>query len=145
MAGGACGSRNGLETTPYLIVVFRVDYGLSLSAEGQEVKTKHYYVAESVGIACGMLMAALHISGLATLTLTPSPMGFLAKILQRPNERPFLLIPVGHPAEAVTVPCIRVGSGMLCGFCSTRSRRALNGTRSRPPNGVWAFTVAPGF
>jgi iodotyrosine deiodinase len=96
-----------LETAPFLIVVLRVDYGLSQSAEGQEVKTKHYYVAESVGIACGMLLAALHMSGLATLTHTPSPMGFLAKILQRPkNERPFLLIPVGYPAEAATVPRI---------------------------------------
>ena len=96
-----------LETAPYLIIVFREDYGLSLSADGQEVKTKHYYVAESVGIACGMLLAALHMSGLATLTHTPSPMGFLAKILQRPkNERPFLLIPVGYPAEAATVPRI---------------------------------------
>lgn len=96
-----------LEAAPYLIVVFRVDYGLSLNADGQEVKTKHYYVAESVGIACGMLLAALHMSGLATLTHTPSPMGFLAKILQRPkNERPFLLIPLGYPAEAVTVPRI---------------------------------------
>ncbi|HET6176660.1 MAG TPA: nitroreductase family protein [Candidatus Sulfotelmatobacter sp.] len=96
-----------LETAPYLIVVFRVDYGLSLSADGQQIKTKHYYIAESVGIACGMLLAALHMSGLATLTHTPSPMGFLAKILRRPkNERPFLLIPVGYPAEAVTVPRI---------------------------------------
>jgi nitroreductase len=96
-----------LETAPYLIVVFRVDYGLSPSADGQEVKTKHYYVAESVGIACGMLLAALHISGLATLTHTPSPMGFLAKILGCPkNERPFLLIPVGYPSEPATVPRI---------------------------------------
>lgn len=96
-----------LETAPHLIVVFRVDYALDLNSEGQEVKTKHYYVAESVGIACGMLLAALHISGLVTLTHTPSPMGFLAKILERPrNERPFLLIPVGYPAEAVTVPRI---------------------------------------
>jgi nitroreductase len=99
-----------LETAPYfpyLIVVFRVDYGLSLNSEGQEVKTKHCYVAESVGIACGMLLAALHLSGLANLTHTPSPMGFLAKILDRPrNEKPFLLIPVGYPAEGVTVPRI---------------------------------------
>lgn len=96
-----------LETAPYLIVVFREDYGLSPEGDGQEVKTKHYYVAESVGIACGMLLAALHMSGLATLTHTPSPMGFLTKILQRPkNERPFLLIPVGYPAEAAAVPRI---------------------------------------
>ncbi len=96
-----------LETAPYLIVVFRVDYGLSVDAEGREVKTKHYYVMESVGIACGMLLAALHTSGLVTLTHTPSPMGFLAKILNRPrNEKPFLLIPVGYAAEGVTVPRI---------------------------------------
>jgi hypothetical protein len=78
-----------------------------MSEDGQQVRTKHYYVSESVGIACGTLLAALHISGLATLTHAPSPMGFLADILQRPkNERPFLLIPVGYPAEAVTVPRI---------------------------------------
>jgi nitroreductase len=96
-----------LETAPYLIVVFRIDYGLSTDSEGEEVKTKHYYVTESVGIATGMLLTALHMSGLATLTHTPSPMGFLAKILDRPrNEKPFLLIPVGYPAEGVTVPRI---------------------------------------
>ena len=96
-----------LEVAPYLIVVFRVDYGLRAEADGSEAKTKHYYVAESVGIACGMLLAALHLSGLATLTHTPSPMGFLARILERPkNERPFLLIPVGYPAEGATVPRI---------------------------------------
>lgn len=101
-----------LETAPYLIVVFRVDYGLSVDSEGQEVKTKHYYVVESVGIACGMLLAALHMSGLATLTHTPSPMGFLARILERPrNEKPFLLIPVGYPAEGATVP--RIGKKPL--------------------------------
>src|ERR1019366_4066741 len=83
-----------LETAPYLIVVFRVDYGIS-----GETKIKHYYVQESVGIATGFLLAALHLSGLATLTHTPSPMGFLASILDRPkNERPFVLIPVGMPA-----------------------------------------------
>ena len=96
-----------LETAPFLIVVFRVDYGLSQNTDGHEVKTKHYYVAESVGIASGMLLAALHMSGLATLTHTPSPMGFLAKILGCPkNERPFLLIPVGYPSESATVPRI---------------------------------------
>ncbi len=89
-----------LETAPYLIVVFRIDYGLN-SGE----KQKHYYVQESVGIAAGFLLAALHFSGLATLTHTPSPMGFLNRILARPkNERPFLLIPVGYPAEKATVP-----------------------------------------
>jgi len=95
-----------LETAPYLIVVFRIDFGLTQTAEG-EMKTKHYYVQESVGIATGFLLAALHMSGLATLTHTPSPMGFLSSILNRPkNERPFVLIPVGLPAPDATVPAI---------------------------------------
>jgi iodotyrosine deiodinase len=96
-----------LEIAPHLIVVFRVDYGLSADDNGQPVKNKHYYVTESVGIACGMLLSALHLSGLATLTHTPSPMGFLCKILNRPpNEKPFLLVPVGFPADGATVPRI---------------------------------------
>jgi len=91
-----------LETAPCLIVVFRIDYGLD---HGQ--KRKHYYVQESVGLACGFLLAALHAAGLAALTHTPSPMGFLARLLERPeNERPFLLIPVGFPAEGAQVPAI---------------------------------------
>ncbi len=95
-----------LETAPYLIVVFRIDFGLTQTAEG-EMKTKHYYVQESVGIATGFLLAALHMSGLATLTHTPSPMVFLSSILNRPkNERPFVLIPVGLPAPDATVPAI---------------------------------------
>ena len=68
---------------------------------------KHYYVNESVGIACGFLLAALHWAGLATLTHTPSPMGFLAEVLQRPkNEKPYLLVPVGYPASDAVVPAI---------------------------------------
>jgi nitroreductase len=95
-----------LETAPYLIIVFRVDFGLIQAPEGEQ-KTKHYYVQESVGIATGFLLAALHLSGLATLTHTPSPMGFLSEILQRPkNERPFVLIPVGLPSPEATVPAI---------------------------------------
>jgi nitroreductase len=95
-----------LETAPYLIVVFRIDFGLTQTPEG-EMKTKHYYVQESVGIATGFLLAALHMSGLATLTHTPSPMGFLSTILNRPkNERPFVLIPVGLPSPDATVPAI---------------------------------------
>ena len=95
-----------LETAPYLIVVFRIDFGLTQTPEG-ETKTKHYYVQESVGIATGFLLAALHMSGLATLTHTPSPMGFLSTILNRPkNERPFVLIPVGLPSPDATVPTI---------------------------------------
>lgn len=81
---------------PYLIAVFEQPH-----AEGK----KHYYVRESVGIAVGFLLAALHRSGLATLTHAPSPMGFLKEILGRPeNERPFLLIPVGYPTEDAEVP-----------------------------------------
>ncbi|MCX6586435.1 MAG: nitroreductase family protein [Acidobacteria bacterium] len=90
-----------LETAPYLIVVFACNHGLTPAGE----KIKHYYVQESVGIATGFLLTALHMAGLATLTHTPSPMGFLTKILNRPaNERPFLLIPVGYPAPEAQVP-----------------------------------------
>lgn len=93
-----------LEIAPWLLVVFRLDYGLT----EDEQKVKHYYVQESVGIACGFLLAALHRAGLATLTHTPSPMGFLGEILGRPkNERPFLLIPVGYPAPGARVPRLR--------------------------------------
>ena len=91
-----------LEDAPALIVIFRQAYGLE-----DEVKRKHYYVMESVGIAAGFLLAALHQAGLATLTHTPSPMGFLEEILERPrNERAYLLIPVGYPAEDCEVPDI---------------------------------------
>jgi nitroreductase len=96
-----------LEIAPGLIVVFRIDYSVERDAEGVERHIKHYYVSESVGIACGFLIAALHVAGLATLTHTPSPMGFLASILGRPrNEKPFLLIPVGFPATEAVVPAI---------------------------------------
>ena len=96
-----------LETAPFLIVVFRHDYGVVKGPDDSEHKVKHYYVQESCGIACGFLLAALHWMGLATLTHTPSPMGFLGKILKRPaNERPFLLVPVGFPAETARVPDI---------------------------------------
>lgn len=91
-----------LEIAPYLIVVFMQAYGLK---EGRKIK--HYYAVESVGIAVGMLLASLHLAGLATLTHTPNPMGFLAEILQRPpNERAYVVIPVGYPAEDATVPNI---------------------------------------
>ena len=96
-----------IEIAPVLVVVFRIDYGVEQDADGRERRVKHYYVSESVGIACGMLLAALHWSGLATLTHTPSPMGFLSTILQRPpNEKPYLLIPVGYPAANAMVPRI---------------------------------------
>ncbi len=89
-----------LETTPWLIVVFRRIYEM----ENGE-KKKSYYVSESVGIATGFLLAAIHHAGLVALTHTPSPMNFLAQVLDRPdNEKPYLLIPVGYPAEDTQVP-----------------------------------------
>ncbi len=97
-----------IEDAPYLIVVFRQAYGLALDeATGEQQRIKHYYSEESVGIAVGFLLSALHISGLATLTHTPSPMQFLRDILERPpNERPYVLIPVGYPAEDAKAPVI---------------------------------------
>ena len=93
-----------LEIAPLLIVVFKEDYGID--ADGHHVT--HYYVNESVGIACGFLLAALNAAGLATLTHTPSPMGFLREILGRPkNEKAYLLVPVGYPAEGCRVPDIK--------------------------------------
>lgn len=93
-----------LSTAPWLIIMFKQSYGLDEAHE----KTKHYYVNESVGIAAGFLISAIHQLGLVTLTHTPSPMDFLTKILGRPsNEKPFLLLPVGFPAKDATVPDIR--------------------------------------
>lgn len=89
-----------LETAPWLIVVFKLMH----TDDGGQV----YYVEESVGISVGLLLAAAHLAGLATLTHTPSPMKFLGRILDRPaNERPFLLIPIGYPADGCTVPDIQ--------------------------------------
>jgi nitroreductase len=96
-----------LETAPALIVVFRQDYESRPLPEGGEERAKNYYVQESVGIAVGFLLAALHHAGLATLTHTPSPMAFLARVLGRPaHERPYVLIPVGYPAPDARVPDI---------------------------------------
>jgi len=96
-----------LETAPYLIVIFRLDYDLRHDAQGEEVRVKNYYAQESVGIAVGILLAALHVAGVATLTHTPSPMGFLGRVLGRPkNERAFMIVPVGYPAEGAKVPRI---------------------------------------
>lgn len=93
-----------LEIAPYLIVVFKKAY--DFKEDG--AKRNNYYVSESVGIACGFLIAAIHQAGLVTLTHTPSPMNFLAKLLKRPvNERPFLLLPVGYPADEVKVPDLK--------------------------------------
>ena len=92
-----------LDIAPYLIVVFRKIYDL----EDDGTQRKNYYVNESVGIASGFLLAALHHAGLITLTHTPSPMNFLGEILNRPkNEKAFLLIPVGYPAKDAEVPDI---------------------------------------
>ena len=93
-------SKPFLEIAPSLIVVFKKVYDVR-----KKQRKKNYYVNESVGIACGILLTALHNSGLATLTHTPSPMGFLEKILKRPkNEKAFLLIPVGFPSKEAEVP-----------------------------------------
>ena len=93
-----------LEIAPWLIVVFKEVYEFDENGE----KQNNYYVNESVGIACGMLISAIHNAGLVTLTHTPSPMNFLADLLKRPkNERAFLLLPVGYAAEDALVPDIR--------------------------------------
>ena len=93
-----------LETAPYLIIVFKRVF--EYDAAGN--KHQNYYVNESVGLACGMLISAIHNAGLVTLTHTPSPMRFLEKILKRPdNERAFLLLPVGYQAEKAYVPDIK--------------------------------------
>lgn len=100
---GTDASKPFLEEAPYLIAIFSQSYGVKENGE----KETHYYVKESVGIATGMLITAIHNAGLASLTHTPSPMGFLNEILGRPdNERPFLLLVVGYPADDVKVPDI---------------------------------------
>jgi nitroreductase len=98
---GTDASKPYLETAPYLIAVFAERYGRAPDGS----RRTHYYVMESVGIATGFLIAALHHAGLVTLTHTPSPMGFLSKVLQRPaNERPMMLVVAGYPAADATVP-----------------------------------------
>ncbi|MEZ6139210.1 MAG: nitroreductase family protein [Zavarzinella sp.] len=93
-----------LEIVPWIVVVFEETYRIAPQGNVE----KNYYVKESVGIACGIFITALHQMGLATLTHTPSPMAFLANMLGRPaNERPFILFPVGYPAKDCTVPNLR--------------------------------------
>jgi nitroreductase len=93
-----------LETVPWLVVLFAHQHGIA--ADG--ARTKNYYVQESVGIAAGLFITALHRMGLSTLTHTPSPMGFLTELLGRPkNERPVILFPIGHAAEDAQVPNLR--------------------------------------
>lgn len=90
-----------LEVAPWLVVVFEQRYGIGDDGE----RFHNYYVKESVGIACGMFITALHRIGLVTLTHTPSPMAFLSRLLDRPaNERPFILFPIGYPADGAQVP-----------------------------------------
>lgn len=103
-----------LEIAPWLIVIFKKAY--DLNEDGS--KAKNYYVNESVGIAAGFLITAIHQAGLVTLTHTPSPMNFLQQLLNRPeNERPFLLLPVGYPEEGATVPVLeRKGLGEMSVF-----------------------------
>lgn len=92
-----------LEEAPWLIIIFKRVFE---KEEGQ--KHNNYYVNESVGIACGMIISAIHQAGLVTLTHTPSPMNFLTKILERPdNERPYLLLPVGYPKDKAFVPDLK--------------------------------------
>jgi iodotyrosine deiodinase len=100
---GTDASKPHVTDAPYLIAVFEQAWSLDENGE----RRKNYYVRESVGIAVGFLLLALHNSGLVALTHAPSPMGFLKEILERPeNERPFLLIPVGYPAEDAEVPVL---------------------------------------
>jgi len=95
-----------LTTCPWLVAVFAQPHGVPSAPEAE--KPKHYYVQESVGIAVGILLAALHVSGVATLTHTPSPMGFLREILGRPeHERAYMLIALGYPAPGCRVPDLR--------------------------------------
>jgi nitroreductase len=92
-----------LEEAPAIIVLFKKSYDLEKNGE----RSKNYYVNESVGIAAGMLITAIHYSGLVTLTHTPSPMNFLAELLKRPsNEKAFLLLPVGYPSDNAEVPIL---------------------------------------
>lgn len=119
-----------LTDAPYVIVVFAHSYGLVVDPESGEVqRTKHYYVTESVGIAVGILLASLHLSGLATLTHTPSPMAFLSALLGRPhNERAYVVIPVGYPADEAHVPVItkKPLSDVLIHLAPTRERANMN-------------------
>ena len=135
-----------LETAPYLIVIFAQHY--EVAADGR--KLKNYYVTESVGIAAGMPISAIHMAGLAALTHTPSPMGFLSKILGRPaHEKPFLVLVVGYPDGEARVPdegrrlrlapaapCHLTGSGSVDSYRSLRSGELLGLIPHSNPNCV---------
>lgn len=117
-----------LETVPWLVIVFEELYGVR--ADGS--KRKNYYVPQSVGLACGLFIAALHTMGLATLTHTPSPMKFLSEILGRPkNEKPFILFPIGYPARDAEVPDIeRKGLDEIALWNPRPDQGAANGEAS---------------
>lgn len=116
-----------LELAPWIVVLFEQRYGL----DGAGNKLKHFYVKESVGIAAGMFVAAVHHAGLATLTHTPSPMAFLTRLLGRPeNERPFALFPVGYPAPGCEVPDL--------------ARKPLREVLAEPPASARGDTEGPG-
>lgn len=94
-----------LTDAPYLVIAFMQAYGLEQAPDGTERQWKHYYAPESIGIAVGLFLASITYAGLVALTHTPSPMSFLSEILGRPrNERAFVVLPVGYPAEGATVP-----------------------------------------
>jgi iodotyrosine deiodinase len=93
-----------IDIAPWIVIVMRKPYDIDENAK----KKNNYYVSESVGIASGILIAAIHNAGLVTLTHTPSPMGFISKVLGRPeNEKPYLLLPIGYPSETCTVPSLK--------------------------------------
>lgn len=122
-----------LETAPWLVIVFEESYGLSPSG----ARRANYYVKESVGIACGLFITAIHQMGLATLPHTPSPMGFLNRILARPaNEKPFALFPVGYPAPGAMVPKLqRKPLSAVSEWIAPASQSAAVRARGAPPAG----------
>ncbi|MGY6629126.1 MAG: nitroreductase family protein [Oceanicaulis sp.] len=114
---GTDASKPFLETAPWLIAVF----GQKRGGPGPCDMKKNYYVTESVGIACGLLLASLHQAGLATLTHTPNPMGFLSEICERPaHEKPIMLIVTGYPAEGASYPAAAAAKKPLAGICDFR-------------------------
>jgi iodotyrosine deiodinase len=114
---GTDASKPFLETAPWLIAVFGQKRG---GPQPGDMK-KNYYVTESVGIACGLLLASLHQAGLATLTHTPNPMGFLSEICERPaHEKPVMLIVTGYPAEGAAYPAAAAVKKPLAGICDFR-------------------------
>ena len=119
-----------LESAPYIIAVFAERYGRTTTGE----RRSNYYVNESVGIATGFLLAALHHAGLVALTHTPNPMGFLSELLERPaNERPIMMIVTGYPAEDAEVPSSAPQTGKRVRDLSLTPGRKRGRTRSPHP------------